>query len=452
MPATHPAIGLQWCARFATLLAEPDERTMLVDYMRQLGTIMARAMKRSLRDADVSVDEGREADEDNDDPTTTPRHPHPPSVPAPRTPPPTSMSVAARDALGMVTATLHAIRGWTTALQTLTRRLIVAFAVHRYTMAGTGYRLTGHRVLRTSHIHEQRRWQELTMREMLASGATRPLDVAGIHAQFGRRVVVLRFVCGTQPGPRYAWPVSCPDTSGRRPRRRAATPTDGHHHQPDQHDAITALEAIADRLRTAARWVESTHLPHHPVLGHAAGTERLLSLLLERVLGALRDLVACMPEDTIVPEVVRRTFHAASLPALTRRFVVEATPGDTDPRPPMPRLLLSMYGQLSDDVRLLRRLEDHGRAVLLRDVLRQDDHPNPAAVRRARFDVDVPVEGLPGLSVRSVSRPTVNWRHVFRSLFPALYHVHAASSDTNRTGPPQTECFRTRIMFDDGVG
>lgn len=418
---SNAGIGLQWSARFATLLADPEDRDMLIDYMRQLGSLVSDAMAKSLRDADASVG-------DDEPIVAEPARSAPPTNPRRITPP-----VAERDALGLVTATLHAMRMCILNAQMMTRHLILAFAVHGYTTMGTGYKLSGQRVQRYSHVEDQQRWQEHTMREMLASGAARPLDIKALHDTYGRRTCIVRFVCSTQPGPRYAWPQSVPDARKKRGRGASVLPP---------------LLALTQRLHSIAPWIEDTHWMHHPVLGNVAGTQRLLSLLLERLLGSLRDLEALLTAGDVVPEAVANAFHDFSLSEITRRFVLDVGPATPSPRR-IPRILMMMYGQFADDLRLLRRFEEHGRDILVREVLQprgDEDGPARASLRRSRFDVSVPLPNVPGLSVRSVSRPNLNWKHVFRSLFPALFRT----LDAAPVGVP-IETYRSRIALDDDL-
>ena len=109
----------------------------------------------------------------------------------------------------------------------------------------------------------------------------------------------------------------------------------------------------------------------------------------------------------------------------------------------MPHILFVIYGQLTDDVRFLRRLVAHGRARLLGGLF-------PPGGQQRRLVVDCPVEGAATVSLRiHAVRNQVNWRRAFRTLFPARYEsVRAAALAAAAAAPATTVVVQSRLLFD----
>ena len=434
-------IGLQWCTRFTALLGDPLDRALLLDYMRKLEGEMAQAMRENLREAD------REAAEPTRDGSG-----EAPAAPPPSSEPPLPRAIAAdatpvrpevRDALAVCTATLHGVRRCCASLLVALRRLLLSFIAHGFVMRGTGYTLAVYRVAHRSHVSDQKRWQELTTREILASGGTLPVDVAALRRTFGRSVDIVRFVCATGPGPRHAWPGTgtLPDGTGgdrrRRRRRRCAPPT-------DEGEDVAAVEHHLRVLLRVAAWTERTHAPHHPVFGASTDAARLLRLLVTRILHTVADVRASLDNEDVVPGVVRGTYTAATVSELNARLGA----GGGAAAPPHPRrvpaLVVAAHGLVGDDLRLLRRLEEHGRRRLVALAEASSPRPAPHLARHTRWDVDVPPAVAPSLSVRMVSRPNLNWQHVFRGLFPAQHREHRRAAEE---APPTVVGYQSRLLF-----
>ena len=146
-------------------------------------------------------------------------HPQPPSgseLPQ-QSPVRTKLSLSTNevDALVVVNAVALALqRGCTNVILTV-RRTMLAFAQQGYACGRTGYhlRLTRQRRGR-SHAHEQRRWQEALSRELLSQhrSSAGPFTLQHVREAFQQTIYMMRFVCGTQPGPRFAWPGFLPLT------------------------------------------------------------------------------------------------------------------------------------------------------------------------------------------------------------------------------------------------
>ena len=404
------SIGVQWCTRL-TLVPDPMDRKLLLGYMRSLGEDMERAMADNLRDADVL------GEEDTGGAAAAAAAPPVPSHDRPPPPPPPALAPPTREALTVCTAVAHHLRRCCLSMHAVVRRLLIAYALHGHSLEGSGYQLTVVRVQRRSLLHDQRRWQELVVREVLGTGAPYPVDVRGLRARFGRSVTALRCVCGTAPGPRHAWP-------GGGPLPSAA----GHKRPPA--DVVALPEALGRHLRVASRvvgWVERVHAPHHPVLGGGGpDAARLFGLLVQHLIGLFTDVRAILTDPELVPPDVRTTFDGPdSVATLNARLAHErqAAPPGTGPPRRTPLLLPAVYGMVADHLRVLRRLEDHGRELVIPALLRPTRASTAAAgqlllLHRARVDIDVPADVAPALSVRCTSRPLLNWQHVFRGLFP----------------------------------
>lgn len=148
-------------------------------------------------------DGGEAAPPPEEEPVPAPGEGPRPTVPAEPARP--LLILPQREALVAITATATAMVRCSTALLLLVRRLIVAHYLEGYVLE-FGYRLKVYPVRQGgSHTLRQRHWQEQTMAELLRSQGTVTLDpavLARIRATFGTTSHTLRFVCGTEPGPR----------------------------------------------------------------------------------------------------------------------------------------------------------------------------------------------------------------------------------------------------------
>ena len=91
---------------------------------------------------------------------------------------------------------------------------------------------------------------------------------------------------------------------------------------------------------------------------------------------------------------------------------------------------------MTDNIRLLRRLEEDGRRRLRGLLL-------VGGYNRARLNLDLKLQNIPMLSVRLFQRQVVNWRHVFRNLYPAQYAARLKQEGDG--GGAVT--YQTRIVF-----
>lgn len=218
---------------------------------------------------------------------------------------------------------------------------------------------------------------------------------------------------------------------------------------------------IVDDLQRLVPAIENAHCDRHPILGQPE-TKHLPQLLLQRLQGQLADVGRLAPSiaaNILAPLLLppnNGRLNEQLMVALTARAAEGTGPGNTsgvtrhgpsvrvvsttddDHRVPrVPQMLLFVFGQLVDDQRFLKRLVAFGRQRLLTALLQG----GPSAV-----NVECPVPGAPTVVCRVRSRPHMDWKHTFRTLFPRRYH-----EERNNNQPPngvgRLFTYQSRITF-----
>ena len=290
------AIGLQWCTRFTQLLPSAAHRAALVGYMRQLRQTMERTLQHSLRDADAGEAGGGGGPQDPAEEQEVGGHANNANASAPlpsSVPPP--LSDPERDATIVCTAFASAALRVCTACVALVRRLVLAYAVHGYRpSAGWSLAFTERRLAPAGAL-SQRTWHEALNQQLLrfAEPSAVADRLAEVQRMFAVPVHTVRLVCGTLPGPRYAWP------GVTLPRDAHQPPPSGRRPMTDPADVVAALARLVALLRRAVGACEERHASHHPVLS-TPETRHLLGLLLQRIAGQVGDLQALL----VVPDGV----------------------------------------------------------------------------------------------------------------------------------------------------
>ena len=371
------SIGLQWCSRFAVLLPTDEHRGQLVQYMRDVRKLVKQSIRQVLDDVQ----------EPDGDASTVPTAAPPPGT-APRRPPP-ALPDEDVDALAVVAAATNAAVIALRAVRELLRRLVVACVVAGLRPEG-GYAVHTRKVTRRAPRGGPRFWQERVLAELRREGVVAG-TVDEVARVFGREVVTLRLVCGTAPGPRFAWPgVSAT-------RKRAATDTFAA-----QLDACTGrLDTVFERVGAAS----ADHCARHPVLA-ADQTRQVLEGLLDRARGVVVTVHSLTTAEDWRAQPVA-ALADESLGALSQRLVdMPPAPAAAVATSLLPLQLLTMYSQTMEDLAFLRRLDTFNRSRLLPLLLARSDR---------LWQVDT-VE--PGVLCRAHRRSTVAWRHAFSVMWP----------------------------------
>ena len=252
------------------------------------------------------------------------------------------------------------------------RRLILTCIVQDYHLE-LGYALQI-REVRKPQDQDPQKWQELCMRELLSAGegGTRqrqdPKLVKRLSETFGVTVHTLRFLCGTAPGPRYAWPG--PVVEQKKRARRSTTTT-------SVQETLHGVENSLMTMRKMVGLVQARHGPHHPVLrspetrGRREGTTpalrwlfcwkcswnacwsgevRLLSLLpcTPRQTKEVQDVCHRLPTHVMF-ECDRHSIVALNTQIHTKKRASVKREG----QPVVPHMLLGVLGQLVDDARFV---------------------------------------------------------------------------------------------------
>lgn len=226
---------MRWCLRFTRLLPDNTHRRLLVSYMRRLKTTMQNALVENLRQAGIITDEAknpRNARKDNPIRTNvnvnwfscltllppetivpTEEDVHT-AAPKPANPESFCTQPAVCEALVVVSALVNSLLRGSVTLLGFVRRLILAFALHGYSM-DAGYRLQVIQIRRTRNLSQRQRfWKDQLSREMLIANGGQHLPLDELNRTFGTVVHTMRFVCGNQRG--MSWPSAMPNLLNRK--------------------------------------------------------------------------------------------------------------------------------------------------------------------------------------------------------------------------------------------
>lgn len=114
----------------------------------------------------------------------------------------------------VVSALVNSLLRGSVTLLGFVRRLILAFALHGYSM-DAGYRLQVIQIRRTRNLSQRQRfWKDQLSREMLIANGGQHLPLDELNRTFGTVVHTMRFVCGNQRG--MSWPSAMPNLLNRK--------------------------------------------------------------------------------------------------------------------------------------------------------------------------------------------------------------------------------------------
>ena len=313
----------------------------------------------------------------------------------------------------------------------------------------------------------------------------------------------MRFVCASHPpGPRYAWPcfvvateagsaqregsvgivssrlpdaaapfVASPSSASspsrrKRPRPRTPEPlTDAGGvlwARRALQQAVRDCVALVDRMRNGGI-LQDRHSRHHPALS-VPETASVMADVMDRVRRHAADLGQALRNPNVLPRDVVDT--AARMPLATLNeaaYRLDASFGGTaaggiiprddtlgpaaDAGPPTPVVLLAVWARLMEDLAFLRSMLAYGRREIIAFTgIRQ--HP-PGTVHSTRREYRIPeATGAAALSCRIATRPSLNWSHVFRVMFPDQYHRFRREDqrDGERGPLPTSYVYRSQLV------
>ena len=306
------------------------------------------------------------------------------------------------------------------------RTVVLACAAEGWELRG-GYRLIVVRVVRKAATTcGDAHYRETVLFELRREGGS---SVQRVTAEHGRVSHTLKWLCGSPPGPRYAWPgpmrsVAAADGRPSRKRGRVVAVTD-------------ALREAIDRtvrLAAATPAIRAAFGAHHPLLGHTE-TADVIGQLWDRLTGICRETAQVC--EGLGAAIVRRA-DTHTIAAFNRQCATIAAP------PPsvgvVPEPLLVAYGGIVADLQFLRRAEEMHRSRLI-----------GAMETRKRLDVPLAGANLPDVTVRLSSRRIVNWRRVYAALWPQKYRSEETARRRADNGSIDatagTEHYASRIEF-----
>jgi hypothetical protein len=379
-----------------------------------------------LRDADAVLP----VDDTDADANTTEVAPNdgvrrpPPTTDKPPLPAPVAWTESKITSFVVVSAVFHAAQIIATELKRILRATVLACVSAGAEVRG-GYHLE---ITRTVRRPQQRRecdhhYREAVLHLLRLDGLT-TAQVDAIVAAHGRWSHTLKWVCNSEPGPRYAWPGPL----------RTAGGSDA---------AIQRLRDVGDRivcLATATPVIKTAFGQEHPLIGSTDTTD-IMGLLWERFAGIeteTRTVLAGLEAD------IRRRAGEPSISVLNRA-AAEAQRRNATRAVPEP--LLAGYIAVATDLQFLARVEAMHRAHLI--TILKERTPPP----RHQWESGPLPKGchLPEIACRLTSRKIINWKRLYALQWPKSFATEERewqkAAEASIGGKDGTVVYASRIEF-----